>query len=139
MLNQNASRRISTNMMVKVGLLSSISIVMGLSGLGFIPIQPFKLTIMHLPVIIGSILLGPLAGAFIGLIFGLFSIYQNIVNPTVVSFAFYNPLVSVLPRILIGIVPFYVYKYISKLGKRIGGSIGNAIGVAIGAACWFTN
>ena len=59
MLNQNASRRISTNMMVKVGLLSSISIVMGLSGLGFIPIQPFKLTIMHLPVIIGSILLGP--------------------------------------------------------------------------------
>ena len=128
MLNQNVSRRLSTNMMVKVGLLSAITIVLGLSGLGFIPIQPFKLTIMHLPVIIGSILLGPLAGALVGLFFGLFSIYQNIVNPTVVSFAFYNPLVSVLPRILIGIVPYYVYKFFSKFNETSGIAIGVALG-----------
>jgi len=128
MLNQNVSRRLSTNEMVKVGLLSAITIVMGLSGLGFIPIQPFKLTIMHLPVIIGSILLGPVAGGLVGLIFGLFSIYQNIVNPTIVSFAFYNPLVSVLPRILIGIVPFYVYKFLSKFNKTVGVALGAALG-----------
>lgn len=114
--------------MVKVGLLSAITIVLGLSGLGFIPIQPFKLTIMHLPVIIGSILLGPVAGALVGLIFGLFSIYQNIINPTVVSFAFYNPLVSVLPRILIGIIPFYVYKFFSNFNKTVGVAIAAAIG-----------
>lgn len=136
MLNQNVSQKLNTNMVVKIGLLSAISIVMGLTGVGFVPTPWYKLTIMHLPVIIGSILLGPMAGGFIGLIFGVFSIYQNIVNPNIVSFAFYNPLVSVLPRIFIGIVPFYVYKFFSKFNKTAGvaiaaasGALTNTIGV----------
>ena len=64
---------------------------------------------MHIPVIIGAIMEGPVVGGFIGLIFGLFSIYQALTNPTPVSFVFLNPLVSVIPRILIGIVSYYVY------------------------------
>lgn len=128
--------KLNTRMLTKVGLLSSITIIMGASGIGFIQLPLLKLTIMHIPVIIGAMLEGPLAGALIGLMFGLFSLFQNIVAPTWLSFAMLNPLVSVLPRILIGIVAYYVYKLISRLNKTAGvavgaiaGSLTNTVGV----------
>ncbi len=93
-----------------VGMLSAISIVLGLSGYGFVQLPIARATIMHIPVIIGAIIEGPVVGMLIGLIFGLFSIFQNLTAPNALSFAFYNPLVSVLPRVLIGLVSFYVYK-----------------------------
>lgn len=128
MIKQNNVKKLNTKMLVKVGLLSAITIVMGVTGVGFIPIHPFKLTIMHIPVIIGAILEGPLAGALIGMMFGLFSIYQNLMNPTVVSFAFYNPLVSIMPRILIGISAYYVYKLFSRFNEGAGTVLGAAVG-----------
>ncbi len=91
---------------------------------------------MHIPVIIGSIIGGPMVGMTIGLIFGIFSIMQNITTPNILSFAFINPLVSVLPRVLIGLTSYYVYKlsYIKKDSVRIGlativGSLTNTFGV----------
>jgi uncharacterized membrane protein len=124
--------------MVVVAMLSGICLFLGLTGLGFIPLPLFKLTILHLPVIIGAIIEGPIAGASIGFIFGLFSIYQNITTPTPMSPFFYNPLVSILPRVLIGVVSYYVYIFLrSKLkNKRLSigiaaicGSLTNTIGV----------
>lgn len=105
-----------------IGVLGAISVVLGMTPLGFIPVGPTRATIMHIPVIIGAIIEGPIVGAFVGLIFGLFSIYQAITAPTPVSFVFLNPLVSVLPRILIGIVAYYTYKGLNKLGSK--GTIG---------------
>lgn len=128
MLKQNNLKKLNTSMLVKIGLLSSITIVMGITGVGFIPIQPFKLTIMHIPVIIGAILEGPIAGGLIGMMFGLFSIYQNLMVPGITSFAFYNPLVSVLPRILIGVVSYYMYKLFSRFNEGAGVAIGAAVG-----------
>ncbi|MBC2396949.1 ECF transporter S component [Clostridium tetanomorphum] len=115
--------------MAIIGMLSAISILLGVSGLGFIPIPPVKATIMHIPVIIGSILEGPVVGGMIGLIFGLFSVIQAMTNPTPLFFVFINPVVSVLPRILIGIVSYYCYNMIR--GKHTSIKIG--IGAAIGS------
>ncbi|NLK43375.1 MAG: ECF transporter S component [Tissierellia bacterium] len=103
---------------VIIGVLGGISIVLGMTPIGFVPIGPTRATIMHIPVIIGAIMEGPIVGGFIGLIFGLFSIYQALTNPTPVSFVFLNPLVSVIPRILIGIVSYYVYNSLKNLGKK---------------------
>ncbi len=50
-------------------MLSGISIFLGLTGLGFINIPPVKATIMHIPVIIGAIIEGPIVGGLIGLVF----------------------------------------------------------------------
>lgn len=99
-------------------MLGAISIVLGMTPLGFIPIGPTRATIMHIPVIIGAITAGPLVGGLVGLIFGLFSIFQAITNPTPVSFVFLNPLVSVLPRILIGLVTYYIYEGLKRLGDK---------------------
>ena len=124
--------------MVIIAMLSGICLFLGLTGLGFIPLPLFKLTILHLPVIIGAIIEGPIVGGSIGLIFGLFSIYQNITAPTPMSPFFYIPLVSVVPRVLIGVLSYYIYKLIRAKLKNakiaisitaVCGSLINTIGV----------
>ncbi|HHW00679.1 MAG TPA: ECF transporter S component [Clostridiaceae bacterium] len=132
----NSKKKLGLRQVVVAGMLSSISIVLGLTGYGFIALPTIKATILHIPVVIGAIVEGPVVGALIGLIFGLFSIFQNMINPGVLSFAFYNPMVSVLPRVLIGVVSYYTYKSIKVKSHalRIGigaaaGTITNTVGV----------
>ncbi|WP_331489648.1 ECF transporter S component [Tepidibacter hydrothermalis] len=129
-----ATRSLSTKKMTVIGMLGAVSIVLGMTPLGFIPIGPTKATIMHIPVIIAAMIEGPLVGAIVGLIFGIFSMIQSITSPTVISFVFWNPLVSVFPRILIGIVSYYSYVSVKKIVKN------EALAVAVtGAVGTLTN
>lgn len=106
--------RMNTRKLVIAGMLSAISIFLGVTRLGFIAIPPINATILHVPVIIGSIIEGPIIGGVIGLVFGLFSMYNAFTAPTPTSFLFWNPIIALLPRILIGIVSYYVYKAMLK-------------------------
>ncbi|GAA0070125.1 ECF transporter S component [Clostridium sardiniense] len=112
--------------MVIVGMLSGISIFMGLTGLGFIPLPFMKATIMHIPVIIGAIVEGPIVGALVGGVFGLFSMYQAFTAPGPTSFVFYNPIVAIVPRVLIAIVAYYVYRALKNKFKKDSLPIGIA-------------
>lgn len=114
----NRNKGIDVRKMAIIGVLGAISVVLGMTPLGFIPVGPTRATIMHIPVIIGAIMEGPVVGGFVGLIFGFFSVFQAMTNPTPVSFVFLNPLVSVLPRVLIGITSYYVYDWLRKLGNK---------------------
>lgn len=127
-MRNKINTKFTTRQLAIIGMLSSISIVLGVSGLGFIPIPPIKATIMHIPVIIGAILEGPIVGAMVGLIFGIFSMLQAIIAPTPLSFLSLNPLVSVLPRILIGLTSYYVYKAMGTRFKMLNTSIAAAVG-----------
>lgn len=101
-----------------IGMLGAVAIVLQLTPLGFIilPFSPVRATIMHIPVIIAAIVEGPVAGALVGLIFGGFSMYNAAVNPTSpISVIFLDPMVSILPRILIGITTHYAYVCVKKL------------------------
>ena len=141
MINTNASaqRRLNVRKMTVIGVLSAISIMMSmLPFIGYIPIGPTKATIMHIPVIIGAIIEGPVVGATIGLIFGLTSLWNAMTQPTITSIFFLNPLVSILPRVLIGVVAYYVYQGIYKISKKVYaagfmagliGSLANTVGV----------
>ncbi|MBC7087367.1 MAG: ECF transporter S component [Tissierellales bacterium] len=111
-------KSVNVRRLTVIGVLGAVSIVLGMTPLGFIPVGPTRATTMHIPVIIGAILEGPIVGALVGLIFGLFSIYQAITAPTPVSPFFLNPLVSVLPRILIGITSYYSYSFFNKIGNE---------------------
>lgn len=131
-------KNVNVRKMSIISVLSAISIMLSMTPLGFIPIGPTNATIMHIPVIIGAIIEGPVVGISVGLIFGLTSLIRNLTMPTITSFAFINPLVSVLPRVLIGIVAYYVYKLAVKITKNyfvsgwITGFIGslvNTVGV----------
>ncbi|MBE6062333.1 MAG: ECF transporter S component [Clostridium butyricum] len=119
-------RILSVRQMTMIGMLSAISIFLGLTGLGFIPIPPVRATIMHIPVIIGAIVEGPIVGSLVGLIFGLFSMYQNFTAPGPTSFIFWNPIIALIPRILIGITAYYIYTFLKNKIKNKSISIGMA-------------
>lgn len=126
---EKQGQRSMVRKMSVAGMLSAVCVILGLTGYGFIPLPMIKATIIHIPVIIGAILEGPLAGMLIGLIFGLFSIFQNMAVPSLLSFALINPLVSVLPRVLIALTAYYSYRLLA--GRREAAAIG--LGAAIGS------
>lgn len=119
-------RILSIRQMTMIGMLSAVSIFLGLTGLGFIPIPPVKATIMHIPVIIGAIVEGPVVGSLVGLVFGLFSMYQNFTAPGPTSFIFWNPIIALVPRVLIGITAYYIYAFLKNKIKNKNISIGTA-------------
>ncbi|TVS99200.1 ECF transporter S component [Enterococcus durans] len=110
----------------------AILILLAVTPLGFIPIGPINATTMHIPVIIASIVLGPRLGAFLGGTFGLISMIRSTVVQTPLSFVFspFIPvigtdhgslkalLIAFIPRILIGVVPYFVFKGMQKLIKN---------------------
>ncbi|WP_238390193.1 ECF transporter S component [Veillonella sp. R32] len=110
--NPYAKQRFSLRQLTIIGLLSALTVVLGVTGLGFIPIPPINATILHIPTLIGALLEGPKIGMVIGFIFGCYSLVQNMIQPNIMSFAFLNPLVSVLPRMLIGPISYLVYRYL---------------------------
>ena len=125
-----------TRKIVIAGILSAISIFLGLTRLGFIPwFAGASLTIMHIPVIIGAVLEGPVVGFVIGLIFGVFSLIQAGVAPNGPADAiFTNPLISVLPRLFIGPVAWLVWKALQRwtvIGLIVTGIVGSLTNAAL--------
>ncbi len=100
---------LSVRKIVISGILGAIAILLGVTRLGFIPVPTpaGHATIMHIPVILGGVLEGPVVGLITGAIFGLFSFLQ----PGAPFFA--DPLVSIFPRLFIGVISYLVY-YLSK-------------------------
>lgn len=82
-----------TRYMAALAMLCGVLLVMGMTGIGFIPLPVIKATTMHIPVILGAILLGPKAGGILGALFGLCSIWANTTTPGLLSFAF-SPFMS---------------------------------------------
>jgi uncharacterized membrane protein len=124
-----------TRKIVTTGVLSAISIFLGLTPLGFIPwFGGASLTIMQVPVIIGAVLEGPVVGLAIGFIFGLFSLIKAGVAPNgPTDVIFLNPLISILPRLFIGPVAWLVWNSLKKwpmvglTSAGIAGSLTNTI------------
>jgi uncharacterized membrane protein len=121
--------------MVQLALLSAVIVVLAtVPYVGYIkiPVLAVQATTIHIPVIVGSILLGWKAGAFLGGVFGLTSLIINTMEPGITSFCFSpfvelgdgmggNPLALVVcfvPRILCGIVPYWVYQGLMKLFRN---------------------
>jgi uncharacterized membrane protein len=104
--------------LVVASMLGAITIALGLTPLGFIPLGFINATTMHIPVIIAGILEGPIVGMAVGLIFGLSSLFNAITRPTPMSIVFYNPLISILPRVLIGLFSYYAYAALSKIDHK---------------------
>ena len=70
-----------TTRLTQLSLLIALLAVLGFTPLGFIMIPPVSITLMHIPVIIGAILLGPLDGAILGGVFGCISLFKAVTTP----------------------------------------------------------
>lgn len=121
-------KKCDTRWMVCVALMAAIVIVLANTPLGMIQLPVIKATTVHIPVIIGAVLLGPLAGGILGGVFGVCSLISNTMAPTLLSFAF-SPFLSTtgLPgvlkalwisvgcRVLIGIVAGWLWRLLEKI------------------------
>lgn len=108
--------------MVLFSTFASIILLMGLiPELGFITFIPgiSSITIVHIPVLIGVMLLPLGYSMMLGLMFGLSSwIASFMYAKTAFDYAFQNPLVSVVPRILFAVAAFFVVRGLIELSKR---------------------
>ena len=96
----------------------AITIFLTFTPLGMIPLYPINPTTVHIPVILGACLIGIGPGLILGLTFGVSSLIHSIVIPQPASVIFWNPLISVVPRILCGLVAALIFKLSMKLTKN---------------------
>ena len=82
------TRKRDTRWLVLLALFVAIEIFLNVTGIGLIPLPLIKASTLHIPVIIGAVLMGPLAGGILGGVFGLCSIWSNSTAPGLLSFAF---------------------------------------------------
>ena len=115
-----------TKKFVLAGVLGAVSVILSLTPLGLIPVPNLAsyATTMHIPAIIGGIIGGPEVGALVGLILAFSTLHL---------FAG-NILACFLPRLLIGVVAYYLWQWSGRqdwgivLGS-LGGTFTNTIGV----------
>ena len=116
-----------TYKLVLSAMLGAIVIVLGVTPLGFIPFGPMKLTILHIPVIIGAIYGGPAVGMTVGLIFGIMSIFQApgdiTFGPVWATGELKNYLLigvtAIVPRVLIGLTAALTFKGAKRIPRKI--------------------
>ncbi len=122
--------------LVLMALFTAIIVIMAFTPLGYIPLVVINATIIHIPVILGALFLGPKKGAFLGFVFGLTSFINNTFNPVTASAFVFSPVIAYdvvglsgifksiyicfVPRILVGIVPYFIYILIRKALKSEG-------------------
>ena len=107
----SSKKKTSTRKLTVTGMMIAITMILAYTPLGIIPLQPVSATITHIPTIIIALLEGPIVGAIIGAAFGIVSLIKALTQPAgILGPYFINPLVSILPRVLIGIIAGYSYK-----------------------------
>lgn len=143
------TRKRDTRWMVGVAMFVALQLTLQLTGIGLIPLPLINATSLHIPVIVGAVLLGPLAGAILGGTFGLCSMWTATVSPTPLSFAFSPVLAAEMSgaagaakavwialgcRIMIGVVAGWLWIALNKLKLN-----GFAALPVVGAAGALTN
>ncbi len=131
----------NTLKLTQMALLIAIQLILSFTPLGFIILPGLvSITIMHIPVIVGGIVMGPLYGGILGLVFGLLSMYKATTAATSVVDQAFSPFLSgapvqsvimcIVPRILLGVLAALIFHALSKHLKSQGVSIAVSAGLA---------
>ena len=110
-MNETMKRQSIARKIAVCGALSALTIIFGVTRLGLIPwFAGASITILHVPVILGTLLEGLFAGTGIGAVFGITTLVVAATQGTGLDVFFINPLISVLPRLLIAPVVYFSFK-----------------------------
>lgn len=120
--------------LVLTALFTAIIVIMAFTPLGYIPLVVINATIIHIPVILGALFLGPKKGAFLGFVFGFTSFINNTFKAATASAFVFSPVLAVnvvgvsgifkslficfAPRILVGVIPYFVYLFVRSLFRK---------------------
>ena len=112
--------------LIELAMLVGILLVMNLTGLTMIPLPGQYASIMTVPVAVGAMMLGPMAGGILGGVMGCISFYTAIKTGFSTLFlAGYTggivPLLSfvntIIPRILMGVCVGWIYRVVRKVDR----------------------
>ena len=112
---------LKTLQMVQTAILAAILIVMAFTPLGYLKVGIVEITFLMIPVAIGAIVVGPAAGAFLGLVFGITSFITAFSSPLGIVMLnvnlFYTLIVLLVPRVLMGLLVGLIFRDIAKIDK----------------------
>ena len=118
-----------TRQLTQLSLLIALEAVMAFTPLGFIMIPPISITILHIPVIIGAILMGPTYGGILGGAFGVLSMIKATFFAASPAELLFSPFASgapvqsavmcIVPRILLGVAAALLYQLLRQVTKDI--------------------
>lgn len=101
------------------GAISALIIVLSLTNLGFISFSPVvSITILQIPVILCATMAGLPAGLFAGFVMGMMSLIKAAMSPSGILDPFFvNPMCSVLPRMLLGLVAWGLWRVLNLIPR----------------------
>jgi len=122
-------------------MLIAIIILFNFTPIGAVYLGTIRMSIITIPVVIGLLSEGLATGVLLGAAFGCVSFISGwtLVPPSILYFCFRNPLVSILPRVLIPVAAYGVYQLALKLPVRSGHARDTVAYAAAGAAGALTN
>ena len=139
-------QRISTRELVLYALFIGMIFLLGLTPLGLIPLGFINVTVLCIPTVVGTMLLGRRAGILFGFFFGLASFLSvlggsPLVPPSALAGmllganVFYTILMCFVPRLMVPIVTHAVYSHLTQKKKTglgiapaaIAGSLTNTV------------
>ncbi len=131
-MNKNKSRSVALNGILIALMIAMTCTMLATGGMAFFPL---------IVLVVGSVIAGKWTALILGLTFGLISFASAFVFPSLNAPLFQNPLVSVLPRVLIGVVMYGVYwlselcfkKINSKRSKPLNAYATKCTSTALGA------
>ena len=136
---------LKTLQMVQTAILAAILIVMAFTPLGYFNLGPVSITFLMIPVVIGAIVVGPAAGAFLGLVFGLSSFIKAFSDPLFGSILLninwmYTLILCLVPRTLMGLLVGFIFRALSKIDKTkiVSFIISSASGALLNTALFLT-
>ena len=121
-----SKKKADLHYLVQLALLMAVLFVMDVTGLAIIPLPGQNASIMTVPVAVGAMLMGPLAGGVLGGIMGFISFYTALktgfsnlflagyTGAAVVLLSFVN---SVIPRVLMGVSTGWIYRLVQKVDR----------------------
>ena len=126
--------------MVLASMLSAITAVLTFTPIGMIPLPPPlpSATMVHIPVLLAALAEGPVVGLIVGLVFGLCSCIRAWETGMVgLTLFFRNPVISVLPRLIVPLAAVAVWMLWKKIVKqnavtdKIGAAVASVIGTVV--------
>ena len=118
------SKTFNIRSMTQLALLTAITLVLAYTPIGYLPLGPFNVSFLSVPVCIGAVVMGPGVGAFLGLVFGLTSFGNALSGGSVMGVALMSVspvgyfVQSVVGRVLMGLCTGLIFRAVRKVDRR---------------------
>ena len=118
------NRKSKTKTIALLGILTGLIILMAFTPVGYLRLAAVSISFLMIPVAVGSIAKGPLAGAALGTVFGITSFVQCFGMDAFGTYlasknVFFTFIMCVVCRALAGLCAGFIYKLITKLTKNV--------------------